>query len=136
MLVSMGRRLALALLLGGLGLACGPRTIHRPVELFVGGLSGRAAALVVLVFPESAGVGCVDVSLATVQTLDAPTRAEWRRAEMPERGLQLEATDEGEITVVVYAEDEVGAAIQLACRQVDYADLEVPEISLQLSARE
>ena len=118
------------------GAACGGPTVHRPLELFVGGLSGQAVKLVVLVFPESTGQTCAGLSSANIQAVSAPIRAEWVRGEDVARGLALEAVDEGRITLVAYSEDEAGQAIQFVCEQVEYAELESPDLSIQLSARD
>lgn len=129
----MPRRLAMLLLLGVL--ACGPQQVQRPLDLFIGGLSSQASRLTVLVFPLSLGQTCREVELQTVQSLEAPMRQEWVRGMSTERGLSLPSVEEEGITVVVYAEDAAGAAIQFVCRELTYADLETPDVSIQLSAR-
>ncbi len=129
----MPRRLALLSLLGLL--ACGPQQVQRPLDLFIGGLSSQASRLTVLVFPLSLGQTCREVELQTVQSLEAPIRQEWVRGESTERGLSLPSVQEEGLTVVVYAEDEAGAAIQFVCRELTYAALETPDVSIQLSAR-
>lgn len=121
-------------ILGALA-GCGPTVVHRPLELFVGGLSGRAETLVVLIFPGPGAPACPSIQLDTVQSREAPHRAEWQRAGSEKRGLALPDVDADQLTLVAYSEDAAGAAIQLACVELEYADLESPEVSLQLSTR-
>lgn len=123
----------LAVLLGLAG--CGADSVHRPLELYVGGLSFQAEVLQVLLFPGEPMLDCNTVTLDTVQSLDAPLQARWERAAASERGLQLPAVDADTLTVVVFTEDALGTAIQLACRSLEYPDLEAPDVSIQLSAR-
>ena len=82
-------RCLFTLLLGvGLCAGCGPQVVHRPLELFVGGLSGQADRLVILVFPGASRPGCAEVTPRDVQSLDAPLTADWDRADDgAERGL-------------------------------------------------
>lgn len=118
-----------------LALGCGPETVHRPIELFLGGLSGQAQRLMVLLFPGDTGPACGEVTLDSVRGLEAPLSAEWVRDGSEQRGLTLPETDEGRVTIVAYSEDASGEVIQLACTRIDYADIESPDVSLQLSAR-
>jgi len=128
-------RLVVLAALATLAGACGPTTVHRPLELYVGGLSGRAQALVVLLFPGEAAPDCATIDLEAVQALDAPHRAEWRRDDADARGVTLPEVDDDRVTIVAFSEDASGAAIQVACRALEYADLESPDVSIQLSAR-
>lgn len=112
---------------------CGPQTVHRPIELFISGLSGRADSLVVLIFVESERSTCGDVTLDTVQDLDSKRRVQWQRGEG--RGLALPEVDEGAVVLVAFSEDAGGTAIQFVCTQIDYADIESPDVTIELSAR-
>lgn len=131
----MPRRLRLPLLLAWALVClagCGGRIVHRPLELFVGGISGRAMTLVVLVFP-GGEPACASMSAATAQGADAPIRAEWHRG-TDERGLLLDPVDAEQITLAVYTEDADGQVIQFVCQDIEYADLESPSLSIQLRA--
>lgn len=120
-------------LAGWLLSGCGDLLL-RPLELTISGVSGRAERLVIGVYPESSGQTCEGVGLGTVQALTPPTRYVWQRGEM-ERNTTLPAVEEEGLTIVVYTEDVNATAIQFVCEEVDYADLEAPELQLQLSAR-
>lgn len=129
----MGRLVA-AVALCALCVACGGREVRRPLDLRLGGLSVRADRLVLLLVLASDGLACDDVTPETAQGLDAVHRAEWVRSDDAEaRTLVLPDVGEEAMTVVAYAEDADGDVIQVACSQIEYADLESPDISLQLS---
>ncbi len=106
----------------------------RPLELTISGVSGRAERLVIGVYPESSGQTCEGVGLGTVQALTPPNVYVWQRGQM-ERTTTLPSVEEEGLTIVVYTEDANTAPIQFVCEEIDYADLEAPEVQLQLSAR-
>src|SRR5262249_61799943 len=51
------------------------------------------------------------------------------------REVDLPKIDEDHAVVVVYTEDANGAAIQIACSEIEYAEIESGRITLRLSAR-
>jgi hypothetical protein len=118
----------------GCVVACGPEVVLRPLELEIGGLSSRAEVLVVQLYPGSAGRTCDGVGLGSVKGLTAPYMSSWNRS-AADRKLVLPDVEEDRVTVIVYSEDATGAAIQFACTEIAYEDLESPEFQIQLSAR-
>lgn len=115
--------------------ACGPRLLFRPLDLEVQGLSSRAERLVVLVFPEETGQRCAELSLEGAPALTAPISFVWERSSEAPRQAEFPDIEGMTVTVVAYSEDASGTPIQFACDEIDYADVESPEITLTLSAR-
>lgn len=125
-------RLALALaaaVAGGVG--CGGRHAYRSLAVDVEGVSRLAESLVLAVFPKSTGQMCAAISLSNVASLSAPISARWTRG--AERSLSVPEVDEDDVVVVVYTEDAAGKAIQLACVDVRWADIQDGLLSLRLS---
>lgn len=118
-----------ALLLFGCG-----ELILRSLDLSIEGLSGRAARLVIGVYPQSLSPGCRDLELDNVKALEPPVVYVWERGQ-PDRRVTLEPVEEEGLMILVYSEDDQGAPIQFGCREIAYKDLETPEVQLQLSAR-
>jgi hypothetical protein len=108
--------------------------ILRPLDLTISGVSGRAEKLVIGVYPKSSGQTCQGVGLGNVQSLSPPTLYIWQRGQM-DRATTLPPVEEEGLTIVVYTEDANATPIQFVCEEIDYADLEAPEVQLQLSTR-
>lgn len=122
------------LVLAALSLSgCGDLLL-RPLELTISGVSGRAERLTIGVYPESSGQTCQGVGLGTVQRLTPPNVYVWQRGQM-ERATTLPSVEEEGLTIVAHTEDADGRPLQFVCAEIDYADLEAPEVQLQLSAR-
>ena len=117
--------------------ACGDETRLRPLSLDIQGLSSRASLMVIQLVPGSDAPACATVNAMNVNGLDAPIRLVWVRTDESEK-MPLAAPDvETEnLTVIVHAEDAAGAVIQLGCREVNYLDLESPEVEILLTATE
>ncbi len=47
----------------------------------------------------------------------------------------LPEVQEGGVTLVAYAENAGGQPIQFACARIEYADIESPDVTVELSAR-
>jgi hypothetical protein len=119
-----------------LSLACGSDEVFRPMQVGVEGLSSQAEQLVLMVFPGSDNIRCGSVSLATVGGLPSPEiEARWLRSSGAPRRFDLGSVDQDRLSLVVYSEDSDGRIVQFGCREVDYSELEVPEIQIRLSRR-
>ena len=114
--------------------ACGHDVVLRPLDLEIGGLSGRAQTLVVQIFPGSTSRTCEGLGLGNVKSLSAPYMASWSR-DAADRQLAIPDVEDARITIVAHSEDASGTPIQFACAEIEYEDLESPEFQIQLSAR-
>ncbi len=112
---------------------CGEDVVRRPLSIDVVGLSGLAETLVIQMFP-GGSPACSGVTAATVRNLDAPIRLVWTRADGGERRLAAPAVDDEVVTVTAHSEDGAGIVLQLGCQEVNYLDIESPEVEIALSA--
>jgi hypothetical protein len=101
--------------------ACGEELVGRSFELDVRGLSARASSLVVK--RVDAPLSCPELDLVAAGQLEADETAQWSRASGEARALTLSPVVADAITLVVYAADDSGTPIQLACRTVTYEEL-------------
>jgi hypothetical protein len=122
-----------ALALFALAAACGDEVAYRPLVVEVENLSAAAEVLVIKVIAGEGSCGVIDLS--NVQSIATPYEARWIRDAGAERQIAIPKIDEDRAVVVVYTEDSRGVAIQLACSEIEYADIESGRITLRLSAR-
>ena len=113
--------------------ACGEDAVRRPLSIDVMGLSSLAETLVIQLFP-GGSPACSGVTMATIRNLDAPIRLVWVRADGEERRLSAPVVDAEVVTVTAHSEDGAGAVLQLGCQEVNYLDIESPEVEIALSA--
>jgi hypothetical protein len=126
------KRLALCALLACAH--CGDREVFRPLTLDIQNISATASTLVVKAFTDPE-LGCAAYTLLTVQSENTSHEARWVRADGADRRVELPPIEEERAVLVVYTEDSAGVAIQLACAEVEYGDLENRLITLRLSSR-
>jgi hypothetical protein len=125
---------AIALLVTSI--ACGDRVVYRPLIVDVQNVSATADVLVLKVLAgDDVEQTCGTINLANVQNLSTPYEARWLRESGTERQLDLPEIDSDRAVVVVYTEDERGVAIQLACGEIEYKEIESGRITLRLSTK-
>lgn len=116
-------------LLAGCGEA---RSIQRPIELDLVGLSGRAETLSVLLADPKTNPPCAGIDGPGALALEGLASAQWRRTSDAPRSLSLPPVDLDEVLVVAVAQEASGTPIQVGCALFAFADLERPEKTLQL----
>jgi hypothetical protein len=115
-------------------LSCGDRVVYRPLTIDVQNMSATAQTLVLKVFAGEER-SCTAINLVNVQSLSTPYESRWMRDAAGERQLDVPQIDADRAVVVVYTEDANGLAIQIACSEVEYTEIESGLITLRLSAR-
>ncbi len=125
---------AVIMMASGLGLGgCGEDPALRPMSVDVQGLSALAERLVVVFVTGDDAPLCTQVSLDNVTTYIGEVELVWERASNADRFLEAGNFETDQLTVLAYTEDAGGAVIQVGCRQVDYLDIESPEVEVTLS---
>ena len=114
-------------------LGCGEDPRFRPLIIDVQGLSALADFLIIQLLPAPNAPSCGQVNEANVNSLQAPIRLVWTRTSSSARELAAPSIEADTVTVVAHTETGAGAVLQLGCRQVDYLDIESPEIEIILS---
>ena len=115
------------------GAGCGEDVLLRPLVVDVRGISALAERLVVGFIPGDSAPQCTQVTLETVADLNAPVRLVWERSADDNRMLETGGFDSENVTVIAHTEDDVGGVIQVGCLEVEYSDIESPEVLLILS---
>lgn len=111
---------------------CGDDVILRPLSVDIQGLSSGAEVLIVQLIPGSQAPTCSQVSAANVTSFGAPIRLMWSRTEGGERRLAAPNVEADRVTVIAHSEDASGALLQLGCQEIDYLDIESPEVEIAL----
>lgn len=121
------------LVIGLLSLAaCGPTVARRPLFLDIAGVSGDAEKLVVKLVDGEKDVACTAVTLETAPSVAADQELVWVRSSGAERVLSFDEVDLESFTLLVYTEDAQMVPIQLACQELTYADIEIPDRTIEL----
>lgn len=119
--------------------SCGT-SAYRTLNVDVQGLSGRAEALEVLVLDGQGAPNCSEIRLDNVVAIGASGASwatqsrRWTRASGASRSLTFEPISASHVVVVAFTTDEAARPLQIACAEVDYSELESPEVTLHLSA--
>ena len=118
-------------LLGVATAGCGDETVRRPLSIDVQGLSSRAERLIVQLSPGDE-LTCGQVNAANVTGLNLPIQLVWTRSSSAARRLTAPDIDDDAVTVASHSEDAAGAVLQLGCVEVDFLDIESPEVEIVL----
>jgi hypothetical protein len=111
--------------------ACGAEVAYRPLAVEIQNVAVAAETVTLKVFPSDTRP-CDSVVLTNVQTLETAHTATWIRSSGQPRELTVPRLAHDRVSVVVYTEDAGGAAIQLACTEVRFADIETSRITVRL----
>jgi len=111
---------------------CGEEALLRPMIVEVQGVSSQAERLVVKLASDASRPSCGQMDASAAQSLENALELVWLRSSGDERRLSAPTIDSENVTVIAYTEDTNGTLIQLGCLEVDYLDIESPEIEIEL----
>ncbi len=125
------RKMCLASL--ALATACGGvELVERPLEIEVLGLSSRAVSLELKVRKMPASPDCRVMTAAAANNAEAGQSQLWSRMDGSVRMLALPTAGQESVQILLIAKNSEDRPFQFACREVDFAAIESPEVTLTL----